>query len=197
MQKWKRTLAGFYILGILTVIAGCSTTEDKPEIKKEEPKITLFTAYNIWYENPQKVFAINYKRGALLPAGTAISELKVSKYIFKFKAKEEWFVIIFNHKWHPGQTTEIYRKKMFTDRNFKELTNGMTQEVVNAVLAGNPIAGMSKKEVLITYGYPPEHRTPNLLSNKWRYWMNRFNTKLICFDQKGFATKNCDALKDL
>lgn len=197
MRNLKLIRESLYIIVIFLPLVGCSINEEKPQIQEGIPNIVLYTAHNIWYENPLNIPSINYKRGAILPVGTKISELEVGKRSFKFQAAGKVFEIYFIPKWHLGQTIENYREKMFRKEKFNYSSAGMTREVFNAVLAGTPIAGMSKKEVIITYGYPPEHRTPNLLSNKWRYWIHRFKTKLICFDQNGLATKNCNTLKDL
>ena len=54
---------------------------------------------------------------------------------------------------------------------------------------------MIKKAVLVSYGMPAEHRTPDLKANRWRYWMNKHKQKVICF-HKGLALK-CSDLKKL
>jgi len=43
---------------------------------------------------------------------------------------------------------------------------------------------MSKKAVLICYGPPPEHATPNRNSNVWLYWKNKKMTERILFNTK-------------
>ncbi len=41
--------------------------------------------------------------------------------------------------------------------------------------------GMSKAGVLIAIGYPPEHQTPSLEGDVWKYWKNRYNTFEVYF----------------
>ena len=43
--------------------------------------------------------------------------------------------------------------------------------------------GMSKKAVLISYGHPPEHHTPNQNANTWYYCMNRRDKITLLFNQ--------------
>jgi len=40
---------------------------------------------------------------------------------------------------------------------------------------------MSKEAVILAIGYPPEHVTPTLESNTWKYWRTRFATQLVSF----------------
>jgi hypothetical protein len=90
-------------------------------------------------------------------------------------------------RWHPGQTVESYRHKMFTPQNFAELTAGLGAEEIAAIHRGVVEKGMSKHAVLISCGPPPEHATPNLDKDVWAYWMNKLKKKNICFDNKGRA----------
>ncbi len=48
-------------------------------------------------------------------------------------------------------------------------------------MAGTVNIGMSKDAVIKALGYPPEHKTPNLEGNEWRYWKNRYGTMLVSF----------------
>lgn len=49
-------------------------------------------------------------------------------------------------------------------------------------MLGQVKVGMRKSAVVVAMGYPPKHKTPNLEANQWQYWMNRFNTILVLFE---------------
>jgi hypothetical protein len=78
-------------------------------------------------------------------------------------------------------------KTTFTESNFDELTISMTGKEIDAIKHGVVVKGMSKKAVLVSYGLPPEHRTPSLESNIWFYWKNIFRSKAIHFDENNRA----------
>ena len=78
---------------------------------------------------------------------------------------------------------------MFTDKSFDELTKGLSGEEVSTIRKGVLVKGMTKRTVLISYGPPPEHRTPSLELNQWVYWRNLRKTKEICFDDNEKATQ--------
>ncbi len=104
---------------------------------------------------------------------------------FKTATNNKLYKIFFTKKYHRGTTIKDYKRNMFTTKNFEELTAGLTEYEINAIKAGVIQNGMSKEAVLICYGPPPEHATPNRNSNVWRYWKNKKNNgKNIIQQQK-------------
>jgi hypothetical protein len=71
---------------------------------------------------------------------------------------------------------------MFGKKTYAEITAGSTPAVISAIRRGAVVKGMTKKEVITSYGYPSEHKTSSLRSDSWLYWKNRFIKKRICFD---------------
>ena len=147
----------------------------------------LFTQFNIWYERPLRMYSINYKKGTMIPAGTEVTGVEISRKYIKFQAGGESFQIRFYPKYHPGETSETLGQQMFGTKTYGQLTAGMTAEELDGVRRGMPIAGMSKGEIMVTLGYPPSHETPSLEINKWKFWVSRFGTLTICFDGQGLA----------
>lgn len=164
---------------------------------------TLYTACNIWiHEQRGNIKCINYKNGtSFIPAGTKVKDLKIEsgRYqkgsVISFSTAQYGPIQIgFDPRWHPGKTIEDYKDAMFSTENFEVLTKGMSQDEVAAIKDGILVEGMSKKAVIISYGFPPEHVTDSLDNNKWMYWMNKFIRKEICFDENGL-TIDCESLK--
>jgi hypothetical protein len=53
--------------------------------------------------------------------------------------------------------------------------------------------GMSKKAVLMSYGYPPTHKTPLLTSDIWYYWYARLHKVNVFFkDDKVFKIERIE-----
>jgi len=164
------------IISLLSIIIGCAGL----------PKPKQYTACNIWiYPNMR---CINFKASSnFIPAGTEITLRKgFCKRGICFRTAltgRKVHVMQFNSRWHPGKTMNDYSEFFFTTKNFAELTQGLTSREIKAIKQGLVVEGMSKKAVLISYGKPPEHRTPFLSSNVWKYWMNTTKQKEICFDE--------------
>jgi len=153
---------------------------------------TAYTRYNIWREPHSRVWAINYKRGEMLPAGTEVRDVRINtggfndQYIsFNRVSDGKLFHVYFRSKFHPGKTIADYRRFMFSNYPFSVQTNGMSDREIDAISRGVLVTGMSKKAVTMAYGIPPQHKTPNLNSNRWRYWTSRMVWKDICFSAAG------------
>jgi len=168
---------------------------------KALPEQRLYTAYNIWEWKYFNMKCINYKgtgRRSIIPAGTEVSEPKIDKYCgnpgsqsdcskiisFKTTTNNKIYKIFYTRNYHPGKTIKDYKRNMFTTKNFEALTAGLTEYEINAIKTGVIQNGMSKEAVLICYGPPPEHATPNRNSNVWRYWKNKKTTESIVFNSK-------------
>lgn len=149
-----------------------------------------YTAYNIWFENPTRISSINYKRGSRLPAGSVVSNVRVSGNTIRFYVKEYGtdFAVQFIPKFHPGLTAAKYKDRMFTKLPLAQRTEGMTDVETSGIDAGEIFSGMSKEAVLISWGYPPEHRTLNTQMPRWIYWTSRFVQKTLVFDSDGKLT---------
>ncbi len=163
------------------ILTACMATQPKKVEKK------LYTACNIWIHKRMK--CINYKMGEFIPAGTEVSDVKIilddyhhNEYIFFKKAgSKRKYTMSFNDMWHPGESIKDYKNYLFTEKTFHDLVNDMSATEIDAIKQGKIVVGMSKKAVMVSYGRPAEHRTPDLKSNKWRYWMNKRKQKIICF----------------
>ncbi|MEM9069934.1 MAG: hypothetical protein AAGE52_15585 [Myxococcota bacterium] len=57
----------------------------------------------------------------------------------------------------------------------------MSPEDQSGIQQGQIYQGMTKQGVLMAVGYPPEHRTPSLDGDVWRYWSSRFGQFEVYF----------------
>ncbi|MFA5515051.1 MAG: hypothetical protein WDA20_02070 [Desulfuromonadales bacterium] len=157
----------------------------------------IFTAQNLWYESPIEMSCINFKIGSFLPAGTEVDSYQVLNRPFRggertdiygisFKTTDgDNYFIQFEERYHPKFELEDYANVIFTDKSFSELTNGLTERELYAIKRGILLEGMRKNAVLISYGKPAEHYTPNIDADTWYYWTQRNIRKEIYFDEDG------------
>ena len=143
----------------------------------------LYTAYNIWFEAPDKVYSTNYQKGNLLPAGSEVKDINRSSKKLEFTDVKlnMKFSAEFIGKHHPGLTREQWIDRFLTTRDFAALSKGLTAAEIKAVRAGQVQAGMSRKAVLLAAGYPPEVATASTELDTWKYWRDRFRNYLVRF----------------
>ena len=188
----------------LLSISACTTNSQNESVTAAmanvQPEKQRYTAYNIWLlpksqRHNFKVINYKLKNVPILPAGTPVNSIKVSDSFsgsgasrqepyFKFSTLEgKTYTISFTPRYHPGKTAKDYEGLMFSSMSFTEKTATMTSKEVESIKAGVIREGMSKPAVIMSYGYPPEHRTPDLMDSKWTYWMSKNGIKTICFGE--------------
>ena len=78
--------------------------------------VQLYTACNLWYEHPQRMWSTGYRKGAIIPAGTAIHNLTKSKKWMKYyvlfvnPATRIQHGILWAHGHHPGTSGDAEGK---------------------------------------------------------------------------------------
>lgn len=181
MQSIKITLSIVMLTGLSLLFTSCHRTIPTPTTLRGK----LYLSQNMWYEHPAKLYSINYQTGAIMPAGTAIHDIKLRKkaIYFKLPDSDQQYRIIYQAKYSRMPVLQ-FAKRLFTHKNFQELTQNLTPAEVTFIKTGVLTKGLSKAAVLIGYGYPPAHRTI-LSSNSWTYWKNRFITQRLIFDDQG------------
>jgi len=170
-----KSLSRSLIFWVLSVIILLSPALSFPQNKSSKPK--LYTAYNIWRLTKGNMFCINFKYGSnIIPAGTEVSNVRavgggtqLDFIRFKLVKENKTIKISYRDDYHPRIRIGDYKKKMFTTKTLSELTKGMTAKEIRAIKEGVLVQGMSKRAVLVAYGYPPEHQTPTFESNRWQY----------------------------
>jgi len=190
---------------VMSVMGGCARQQNsssanlqpisvnKPAEARPPGQQQLYTAYNIWIVPSHNMKCINYKYGRnILPAGTPVQKVHIGEddrppqeYIgFETAGDNRKFKIYYQQSWHPGKKIDDFKNIMFTPQTFQEMTEGLSQREIEAIQAGHVVEGMTRKAVLIAYGYPPEHKTPTLDQNVWMYWSNKLTSFNVCFDDK-------------
>ncbi len=183
MQKLTRKKMWFGFV-LLLFLSGCSST---PPGVGQAVK-AKYTAHNIWYKKSD-VLAINIQTGAILPAGTEITELRIT-YVkhsraiaFRTVETRKRFLIRINPRYQAKNLSpKELINRFITTKSFAELTEGLSQKEIDNIKSGTVFPGMSKRAVIISLGYPPKHKTPSTNSMSWRYWKTGRQSYLVNFD---------------
>ena len=150
----------------------------------------MYLLTNVWFERPDSISSLNFHKGSMLRAGSKVKIKKVTGGSIRFtmlKSPDIEFRIRFSSKYHPGLKCIDYAKLHFSPEDPLRGAEyaAFTPDEKKAVDLGNPIKGISKKAMLMTFGYPPGHKTPSRELNNWYYWTSRWVTRLYRFDRQG------------
>ncbi len=158
------------------------------------PEDKIYTAYNIWYEDPARVMSINYHRGQMIPFGTQV-ELVSGEYdniriiedyeeeiVFETLPDRKRFTVIGSKRWRSqDETIHDLIKRMFTLVPPEKMVEGISPENLENIRKGVVVKGMTKKEVIMTMGWPASHRTPSIEEVTWIYFLDKWKNLRVIF----------------
>jgi len=166
------------LLVLAVLVSGCVSMTVNESGKSISPVgKTYYTKINIWYKYPDKIKSTNNIDGTFLSLGTKVKivEFDGGKVKFIDTNREQFYTIIFVRKHTPMTSQELF-DRYFSENNIMDVNgefNKFTSKEQEGIKKGRIFPGMSKKAVLMTLGYPPNHKTPNLQGNIWLYWGRR------------------------
>lgn len=145
---------------------------------------TYYTRVNIWYEKPNKILSTNYHRGNILHIGTKVKIHSINNERIKFTpdGSAQMFAIINDNQTSLISTDELFNQYFSAEAvqvgvGDYQATEAERENIKTGIIA----IGMSKKAVLMAYGYPPRHKTPLLTGDIWHYWYTIPQQVLVYF----------------
>ena len=161
--------------------AGCARDVIVPDVLQQPVNSKVYTKCNIWYQNPDKISAVNIQKGKFLPFGSEIEvvEASDSKVVFK-DMKGIQYRIKFDDSLMMIPV-ETYIRQIFTLSDKAEQVKDIDPAVVSKLEKGIVTAGMTRSEVLLGYGTPAAFRTPTLENSTWIYWIDDNSTIRVVF----------------
>lgn len=155
--------------------------------RDNEPEV-YYTAVNIWCADPRAIPTTNYHAGEIIPVGTKVTLKKMAGiHIVVATDDGKTYTILHMLKHSKIKLEEVFAR-LFTVHDV--LAPGgafhkFSKEEQKAVAEGTIYEGMTKTAVLMAYGYPPSHRTPDLDGKTWTYWRGRMRTVAVTFGDDG------------
>ncbi|MDO6747082.1 hypothetical protein [Gilvimarinus sp. 1_MG-2023] len=174
----KRFIKLTILASLAALLAGCFSSV--PSELKSSVGETYYTQRNLWiYRSEHET--VNYAVERLLPINSEIKVRDIGGKVVEFTLLDDGadLVLINIEKYTQAGMSEIF------DRYFaksKVSLSSFSAAEREAIEAGDVREGMSKAAVLLARGYPPAHETHSVENDEWKYWRNRFNTRVVHFD---------------
>ncbi len=169
------------------IAGGCADPVVMSEILQQKQDQKIYTRYNLWYLNPEKISSLNIQQGTFLPIGSEIEAVGSgynyitgnSTLTFRDLSGREYTI-----DFDPGYrlcSLRDFIAATFTTEPPETTFKDIPAASLERIRAGQVVAGMNRREVLLAYGPPPAIRTPNLRNETWVYWINPTDTVRIVF----------------
>lgn len=168
------------VLALLFAVAGCQKAVS-PELLRQYQARTLYTCCNIFFEH-EEVSDANYHVGSMVPAGTPVQVQAVGRSSLTFLAGGTKLTLVQAYGKEPF---DQYADRILVTEDPTSRVAAYPKAVQSAIRAGRVEVGMTKEQVLVSIGYPPSHRTASTAASDWTYWMNRWITYRVQFDDNG------------
>jgi len=180
----KSSFYNVIVILLTLILAACLTnTKEEDEAAKMIGQ-DVYLKLNVWYTKPTKIGSTNYHRGTLLNVGEKFKIVNLGRKKIVFTDKDGIKYAIIHYRKHTSinlpQLIDRYFSKtsvMSAGGAYKKFTKNEQKNI----RIGQIVTGMSKAAVLMAYGYPPEHRTPSLDSDRWVYWTTKWVSKAATF----------------
>ena len=181
---------------IALFLVGCGN--HNLDLSDQEMKNTYYTKVNMWYQDKSTrseassnalsqeeevyskytIASTNYKLGTLLPINSKIKVTYLDRNKIYFEYNNQTVALV-RTKHSKHVSLENIFKRTFSTQKIS-LTNYSAAKKQN-ILNGEIKLGMLKNELVLSRGYPPEHRTRSLDSDTWFYWKNNHNKIKLSF----------------
>ncbi len=160
---------------------------------------TLYLAHNLWYEYPEKIEALNCKGFEWkLPIGTPVRHVRIDSsttFTNRWRYRTiitlqdgRTFLFAVNKAFQSNKQRKLSVREIvertFTEKTVDELTAGLKEQEIYNIMRGTIQRGMSKRAVLLSWGYPPLHQTPELDHYRWIYWKSSMIRVFVEFDEQ-------------
>ncbi len=168
---------------VITLVGwGCADPVVFSEALQQKVDQKIYTQYNIWYTDPEDISCLNIQQGSFIPIGTEITPISTSRSgAIRFKDNADHTFVI---KFDSGSrlcTMRDYIAYTFTTTPPDELLAGIQPQALARIRRGEVVAGMTRNEVLLSYGPPPTIRTPDPRLDTWLYWVTPTETVRLVF----------------
>lgn len=178
----KKLLNLLFLTATVMLFVGCARDVVVAEVLQIPEHASIYTRYNLWYENPNKMDTMNYQKGTILPFGTEvyIKEATTKKIVFAEVKTDKQYTIAYDMKYRM-MTVEEYIRELFSTKDFDDLTLGISKMTIEKLTRGIVEPGMTKAEVELAFGPPCAYRTNSKELNTWCYWTDYLVGKRVVF----------------
>lgn len=166
----------------ILLLTACARTVIPEEVLQMPEYAPVYTAFNLWYDAKGRMSSFNIQKGQILPFGTEIEFIEADTDGIRFKRVSDGKE--FYLKYSLDQTLvpiEKYIRRLFVFKDEKEQIIGIRPMIYEKIKRGVVEKGMTRNEVLLAFGPPPQIRTPSETVDTWIYWTDDGVTKRVVF----------------
>lgn len=158
----------------LATVAGCGRTRYQVETQGQ-----VYSLTNLHSDARGRISSVNYTNGTRLPVCTPVQFGAINTRQARFTHSQTGQR--FAYTMHRSARTPMEQQLARYFGTACPNVTAMSAADQAGIAQGQVSPGMTKQGVIMALGYPPEHRTPSLQQDTWRYWGSRNRTFEVHF----------------
>lgn len=164
------------------ILTSCAESVSVAEVLRIPEQAEIYTAYNLWYENPLEISTLNTQKGKLIPFGTQVEIIEADTKSIHFRTLPDRteFKIVFEQQYRL-QNIDDYIRDVFSIKTADDLAGDFSPLVYEKLRRGIVEKGMTKPMVRLAYGPPCAFRTSTEDAKTWVYWTDYLVGKHVVF----------------
>lgn len=175
-----KTMRALGLMAIVFAATGCGGASIPYHLTGATP---VYTLVNLRPDETRgAVYSIHYQREGLIPVCSPVRIHSVNRKKMRFTVKTTGRT--YSYMFHKAMrmSPEQHLDLVFGRECPRAALDTMSTVDKNGIRSGRVQRGMTRNGVIAALGYPPDHATPDLDADVWRYWINRHKTMLVEFD---------------
>lgn len=136
-------------------------------------------------EAASKLYATNYQQIGLIPVCSKVTLLELSRKRLRFRNEATGKTYDYFYHAAAAEPFPDHLARYFGYECPRQALDALGELDRQGVALGKPITGMTKAGIVFAMGYPPPHVNPSLESDRWIYWLGRFEQEVVVFDGSG------------
>lgn len=164
---------------LLLFATSVTATGLQPQPIEPEKGEVYYTRHNFWHEKGVS-FGTNYSAGDLVPLNSRVKVLSIGRRELILRVIDGERIILRNVPKYTKRTVKEIAANLLspTPIPYDSLGEQKARDIRYGILS----TGMSKDEVIMARGYPPQHKTPALEFDRWVYWSSRMVQRALLFE---------------
>ncbi len=188
-----KKIGNFSLLAfVMFALTGCFATYEVKD-KSGQSMMNSGGVYTLVNLHPDmgrsRLYAVNYQQQGLIPLCSEVVLLEANKKVMVFKMKDGGQKFSYYYHKAAAEPFMDHLSRFFGRECDANKVKSMSKVDQDGIKQGVAIKGMTRDGVVLAMGYPPRHQTPNLEANTWKYWVNKFGTMRVVFNEKGLVSQ--------
>jgi hypothetical protein len=138
-----------------------------------------YTLVNL-HPDKAKLYDVNYQQSGFIPLCTQVridgQDQKAVRFTVLATGQRYEYL---HHHVIPDFQANVDR--VFGYSCVGSRAKGLSSLDQEGIRQGRALPGMTKQGVILAMGYPPEHATPSIESDDWKYWTGKLSTMHVQF----------------